>query len=67
MSTLDKMTLEELRALETERYGRYVDWYDHAGMDAGLWAELDEVRSEVEKRHGRELICVPAERTSLVA
>jgi hypothetical protein len=63
MANLSQMTLDELMALETLRYGRYVDWYDHAGFDAGLKAEFDEVRNEIEKRRGRDLICVvPADR-----
>jgi hypothetical protein len=32
-SSLDAMTLEELRATEVLRYGRYTDQYDHAGKD----------------------------------
>jgi hypothetical protein len=67
MSTLDQTTMDELMALETERYGRYVDQYDHAGVDAALKADYDNVRNEIEKRRARELIYVPANRTNLVA
>ena len=66
MANLSQMTMDELMTLETERYGRYADQYDHAGMYAGLRADFDEVRNEIEKRRGRELIYVPAARTNLV-
>jgi Circularly permutated YpsA SLOG family len=47
-TSMDQMTLDELKTLETARYGRYVDQYDHAGMDAALRADLDEVRDREE-------------------
>ena len=52
MANVSQMTMDELRTLETERYGRYADQYDHAGMDAGLRADFDEVRNEIDKRPG---------------
>jgi hypothetical protein len=36
MKTLDEMTLDELRALETERFGQYEDQYNHASHEAAL-------------------------------
>ena len=50
MSALDQMTLDQLKTLEIIRYNRYVDQYDHAGMDDTLRADLDEVRNEIQKR-----------------
>jgi hypothetical protein len=49
-NSLDTMTLDELRALETTRYGLYVDRCDHAGKDDALLAEYDEVRLEIDRR-----------------
>jgi hypothetical protein len=59
MVTLAQMTLDELKMLETIRFRRYTDHYNHAGMDAVLRADFDEVRNEIEKRLKLELICGP--------
>jgi hypothetical protein len=67
MRSLNRMTLDKLKALETARYACYVDWYDYAGMDLELREQLDEVRIEIEKRLCRVLTYVPADRASLVA
>jgi hypothetical protein len=50
MERLGKMTLGALTKLETARYQRYTDQYDHAGMDTALRAELDEARNEIQTR-----------------
>jgi hypothetical protein len=50
-----QMTLDELRNLATARYQRYVDWYDHTGMDSALKAEFDEALNEIEQRRTSEL------------
>jgi hypothetical protein len=55
MKTLDGMTLDELRALETERFGQYEDQYYHAGFDAALWVGYFEVVTEIHNRLRREL------------
>jgi hypothetical protein len=73
MANLSQMTMDELRTLETERYGRYADWYhyveiyDNYGMDAAIWDDLAEVRNEIERRRERERICALADRTNLEA
>lgn len=50
MKTLDGMTIAELRALETERFGQYEDQYDHGGHDAALRVGYFEIATEIRKR-----------------
>jgi hypothetical protein len=55
MKTLDEMTLDELRALEIERYQKYTDQYDHAGPDAAKQVRYFEVVAVIDNRLKREL------------
>jgi hypothetical protein len=54
MSTLKEMPLDELRKLETERYQRYNDQLNTAGMDVALFAEYSEVVNEILTRPDRD-------------
>jgi hypothetical protein len=55
MKNLDEMTLDELRALETERYQKYADQYDHAGPDAAIRVRYFEVVAVIYNKLRREL------------
>jgi hypothetical protein len=55
VKTLHEMTLDELRALEAERYQRYVDQNDHSGPDAALRVRHFEVVAVIYNRLRREL------------
>ena len=55
MKALDELTLDELRAIEAERYQRYVDQYDHAGPDAAMRVRHFEVVAVIYNRLRREL------------
>jgi hypothetical protein len=50
MKTLDGMTLDELRELESERFWQYEDRYNAAGYDAALRVGYVEVATEIRKR-----------------
>jgi hypothetical protein len=53
MSVLDKMTMNELEQLESERYQRYDDQYYFAGgMDVDLFLRYSDVANEILKRLG---------------
>jgi hypothetical protein len=49
------MGWDELRALETERFGQYEDQYNHAGHDAALRAVYFEVVAVIYNKLRREL------------
>ena len=55
MNALDEMTLDELRAIEAERYQRYVDQDDHAGPDAAMRVRHFEVVAAIYNKLRREL------------
>jgi hypothetical protein len=54
MSSLKAMPEDELRKLETERYQRYDDQLNSAGIDVTLFAEYSEVVNEILTRPDRD-------------
>jgi hypothetical protein len=51
---LGEMSVDELRALETERYQCYTDQHDHAGKNVALFREYSDVVNEIQARLDRD-------------